>query len=89
MEPSHKVWLKYYPNDPVRKGECIHHLNGDHEDNRKENLCKMTLADHTRTHQYYKLAEEARVREMRAKYVAEVRSKEAAKRSRLQPKSGR
>jgi len=30
--------------------QCIHHINGDHNDNRPENRMKITLSEHTKLH---------------------------------------
>jgi len=37
-DPSHKVWNKYYPDDPIFDGECIHHKDFNHDNNKKYNL---------------------------------------------------
>lgn len=50
VQKSHLVWNAYRPDNPVRDGEVIHHINGDPEDNRAENLVKMTLAEHEALH---------------------------------------
>ncbi len=47
---SHKVWNDNFPDDPILKGECIHHKNGIHEDNRLENTQKMTKGEHSSIH---------------------------------------
>jgi len=35
---------------PLRKGEVVHHKNGDPGDNRRENLQVMTQTEHIRLH---------------------------------------
>ena len=47
---SHKVWNDNFSENPIFKGECIHHINGLHEDNRPENLQKMTRGEHNIVH---------------------------------------
>ena len=49
-DPSHKVWNKYYPDDPIFDGECIHHKDFNHDNNKKYNLQKMTVGEHMRLH---------------------------------------
>lgn len=38
---SHIVWDNTHPDDPVQKGEVIHHVNGDPTDDDPENLAKL------------------------------------------------
>lgn len=47
---SHLVWNEAHPDDPVQKGETIHHLNHRRDDDRAENFAKMGRADHARLH---------------------------------------
>ena len=35
---------------PLRGTETVHHVNGDHSDNRPENLVVMTRVEHSRLH---------------------------------------
>ncbi|RLI43726.1 hypothetical protein DRO59_00045 [Candidatus Bathyarchaeota archaeon] len=35
---------------PLKKGEVVHHINGDPFDNRRENLIIMKQAEHSRIH---------------------------------------
>jgi len=37
-------------NGPIPVGYVIHHINEDYRDDRLENLCLMTRAEHTRHH---------------------------------------
>ena len=47
---SHNVWNYYNPNDIIKDGEMIHHINKNPDDNRIENLEKMTIGEHTTLH---------------------------------------
>jgi hypothetical protein len=45
----HLVWWRQHGKLPA-DGEVIHHINGDHTDNRIENLTVLTHAEHGRLH---------------------------------------
>jgi hypothetical protein len=47
---THFVWNLYYPNDPVKKGEAIHHKNEDILDDSIDNLEKMRRGEHVSLH---------------------------------------
>lgn len=47
---SHFVWGKYHPEDPIKKGEVIHHINEDKLDDRIFNLQKMSNYAHRQIH---------------------------------------
>lgn len=47
---SHKVWNEAHPDDFVQKGEEVHHENEIRDDDRPENLRKMTSAEHDALH---------------------------------------
>lgn len=41
------VWWKNHPDEPILLNEIIHHINRNRQDNRIENLCKMTNREHS------------------------------------------
>lgn len=49
-DSSHAAWNKYFPDDPILIGELIHHKDGNHGNNKKYNLQKMTHGKHTELH---------------------------------------
>lgn len=45
------VWWKHHKNDPpLGYGDIIHHINGNHHDNRIENLIRMSAKEHRKQH---------------------------------------
>ena len=52
MKKYHKIWNDNNPDNKIKPGDgnVIHHINENHEDNRVENLQKMTLGEHSRLH---------------------------------------
>ena len=44
------IWNHYHPEDTVQPNDVIHHINGNHNDNRIENLKKMSRRDHGLEH---------------------------------------
>jgi hypothetical protein len=41
-----KIWDDLHPDDPFKKGDVIHHINGNHNDDNPENLQKLTMSEH-------------------------------------------
>ena len=50
MQRSHVVWNQAHPDDPVRPGEEIHHIDGNRLNDVPENLLKVTREEHQRLH---------------------------------------
>jgi hypothetical protein len=50
MPRAYVVWNKYHPNDPILKGEVIHHKNENKLDDHHDNLQKMTAFEHKQLH---------------------------------------
>lgn len=52
MVSEHRyVWWKYHKNDPpLGYGDIIHHINGNHKDNRIENLVRVDAKTHRKIH---------------------------------------
>jgi hypothetical protein len=44
------IWWLHNKNDPIGYGEVIHHINGNHRDNRIENLKKIKANEHRKIH---------------------------------------
>lgn len=47
---SHVMWDFLYPNNRRKKGEVIHHIDGDTLNDMPDNLQKMTNTEHSRFH---------------------------------------
>jgi len=45
-----QVYFKNHPNEKLLPGENIHHINGNHNDNRIENLVKVSPKEHGAAH---------------------------------------
>ena len=50
VRPAHDVIVEKLSGQPLEKTEVVHHLNGNKQDNREENLRRMDRAEHTRLH---------------------------------------
>lgn len=50
MQRSHWVWNQHHPDDPVRPGDHVHHVDRDHTNDAPDNLVKMPGSDHSRFH---------------------------------------
>ena len=44
------IWKNAHPGEQLLSGEHIHHINGNHNDNRIENLEKVTVKEHGEAH---------------------------------------
>jgi HNH endonuclease len=44
------IWWLNHKSDPIGYNEMIHHINGDHQDNRIENLEKVKMKQHGLRH---------------------------------------
>jgi hypothetical protein len=48
---SHRnIWQAAHPDEQIAADEMIHHINGNHDDNRPENLEKVTAKGHGEAH---------------------------------------
>ena len=51
---SHMLWSRIVAQDtlgrPLEPGEIVHHINGDHTDDRPENLAVMSQSEHVELH---------------------------------------
>jgi hypothetical protein len=48
------IWWLHHPDQPIKYNEMIHHINGDHKDNRIENLEKLKDKQHGQRHKELK-----------------------------------
>jgi len=47
---EHRLVYELYSGEKLKKGDVVHHVNGDKTDNRFYNLRKMSLQEHSRQH---------------------------------------
>lgn len=53
--PEHRyVWWLHHKDETIEYNELIHHINGDHQDNRPENLVKLKMKQHGIAHKRMK-----------------------------------
>lgn len=50
MQRSHWVWNQHHPDDLVRPGEHVHHIDGNPTNDSIDNLAKYTAEDHADLH---------------------------------------
>jgi hypothetical protein len=50
IQRSHLVWNDHHPEDPVRPGEHVHHLNHVRDDDWPGNLVKLVAGEHLSHH---------------------------------------
>lgn len=48
------LWWLHHPDQPIEYNEMIHHINGNHKDNRIENLEKVKPKQHGQAHKKMK-----------------------------------
>lgn len=48
------IWWLHHKNEPIEFNEMIHHINGNHHDNRIENLEKVKMKQHGQRHKELK-----------------------------------
>ena len=46
----HAIYRTTRPFEEIKPGELIHHINGNHDDNRPKNLKKVTYKQHGESH---------------------------------------
>lgn len=45
-----EIYSRFHPDETLTQDDCIHHINGNHNDNRIENLIKLTSKQHRLEH---------------------------------------
>ena len=45
-----EIWREHHPNEAFSSNDIIHHINGNHYDNRPDNLVKVTPTQHRNIH---------------------------------------
>lgn len=46
LQGYRRLWQKFHPDESLTKEDHIHHINGNHNDDRPENLMKVTPKEH-------------------------------------------
>ena len=47
---AREIWEKFHPGEILKTEDIIHHVNGNHNDDRPENLLKVDSAGHGKAH---------------------------------------
>jgi len=50
---AHAVWNKAHPDNPVKIGEVVHHIDESKSNDAPSNLKKMTDFDHRKLHSHH------------------------------------
>lgn len=72
---SHLVWNRAHPEDLVEPGDEVHHVNRTPDDDRIENLRKLTPSAH---HAEHRAERRERMRKLTQEQAAEIRARFAA-----------
>jgi hypothetical protein len=69
MARSHHIWNLHYPDNVIKPGEAIHHIDHNKQNDDPANLQKMAISDHQSYHAN-NISSEERSRRMRDYYSA-------------------